>query len=132
MDKKTYDAKLAYNNQYNKSNYKAYTFRLNKVSDADLIACLDNLDTVSFIRSVLKDFIQKHELAQNLKSRRSKKLGMPYEVYALDPEGIRTLVGKCRDLDTAKDLRDASGSDCIIVKRYMNKYGTIVAMRVTA
>ena len=132
MNKETYSNKLAYNNTYNKNKYKAYTFRLDRIRDADLIACLDELDTVQFIRKALQDFIRRHELAQNLKSGKSKKLGMPYEVFAINPDGVRTLIGSAEDLDNAKMMRDAAGCECIIVKRYMNKYGTIVAMKVTA
>lgn len=138
MNEKTYNNKLAYNNAYNKRKYKAYTFRLDQIRDADLIALLDELDTVQFIRNALKNFIRKHELAQNLKSRKSKRIGLPYEVYAIDPDGVREYIGSAEDLENAKDIRDAAffqGSDiadCIIVKRYMNKYGTIVAMKVTA
>lgn len=138
MNKESYEKKIAYNNDYNRNNYKAYTFRLNRVSDADLIECLDNMDTVQFIRKALKEFIQKHTLMQNLKSRKSKKIGFPYEVYTVTADGFRELIGSAEDLDNAKDIRDAAYSrrsdiaDCIIVKRYMNKYGTIVAMKVTA
>lgn len=138
MNKESYSKKIAYNKDYNRNNYKAYTFRLNRVSDADLIECLDNMDTVQFIRKALKEFIQKHTLMQNLKSRKSKKIGFPYEVYTVTADGFRELIGSAEDLDNAKDIRDAAYSrrsdiaDCIIVKRYMNKYGTIVAMKVTA
>lgn len=138
MNEKTYSNKLAYNNAYNKRKYKAYTFRLDQIRDADLIALLDELDTVQFIRNALKDFIRKHELAQNLKSRKSKRIGLPYEVYAITQDGVRDFIGSAEDLENAKDIRDAAffqGSDiadCIIVKRYMNKYGTVVAMKVTA
>ena len=138
MNKETYNNKLAYNNAYNKRKYKAYTFRLDQIRDADLIALLDELDTVQFIRNALKDFIRKHELAQNLKSRKSKRIGLPYEVYAVNSDGVRDFIGSAEDLENAKDIRDAAffqGSDiadCIIVKRYMNKYGTVVAMKVTA
>lgn len=140
MNKESYSKKIAYNNDYNRNNYKAYTFRLNRVSDADLIECLDNMDTVQFIRKALKEFIQKHTLMQNLKSRKSKKLGMPYEVYTVSEDGVRELIGSAEDLDNAKDIRDGmcylcddiTLDNCIIVKRYMNKYGTVVAMKVTA
>ena len=138
MNEKTYSNKLAYNNAYNKRKYKAYTFRLDQIRDADLISLLDELDTVQFIRNALKDFIRKHELAQNLKSRKSKRIGLPYEVYAVNSDGVRDFIGSAEDLENAKDIRDAAffqGSDiadCIIVKRYMNKYGTVVAMKVTA
>lgn len=138
MNKETYNNKLAYNNAYNKRKYKAYTFRLDQIRDADLIECLDNMDTVQFIRKALKEFISKHTLMQNLKSRKNKRIGFPYEIYTVTEEGFRELIGSAEDLDNAKDIRDASYSrssdiaDCIIVKRYMNKYGTIVAMKVTA
>ena len=138
MNKESYSNKLAYNNAYNKRKYKAYTFRLDQIRDADLISLLDELDTVQFIRNALKDFIRKHELAQNLKSRKSKRIGLPYEVYAITQDGVRDYIGSAEDLDNAKDIRDSAffyGSDiadCIIVKRYMNKYGTVVAMKVTA
>ena len=143
MNKETYNNKLAYNNAYNKRKYKAYTFRLDQIRDADLIALLDELDTVQFIRNALKDFIRQHELAQNLKSRKSKRLGMPYEVYSITPDGFREMIGSAENLDNAKDMRDSAADlyagydgmnipDFIIVKRYMNKYGTVVAMKVTA
>ena len=138
MNKETYNNKLTYNNAYNKRKYKAYTFRLDQIRDADLIECLDNMDTVQFIRKALKEFISKHTLMQNLKSRKNKRIGFPYEIYTVTEEGFRELIGSAEDLDNAKDIRDASYSrssdiaDCIIVKRYMNKYGTIVAMKVTA
>lgn len=138
MNKESYSKKIAYNKDYNRNNYKAYTFRLNRVSDADLIECLDNMDTVQFIRKALKEFISKHTLMQNLKSRKNKRIGFPYEVYTVTEEGFRELIGSAEDLDNAKDIRDAAYSrssdiaDCIIVKRYMNKYGTVVAMKVSA
>jgi len=138
MNKESYSKKIAYNKDYNRNNYKAYTFRLNRVSDADLIECLDNMDTVQFIRKALKEFIAKHTLMQNLKSRKNKRIGFPYEVYTVTEDGFRELIGSAEDLDNAKDIRDAAYSrsshvaDCIIVKRYMNKYGTVVAMKVTA
>lgn len=140
MNKESYSKKIAYNKDYNRNNYKAYTFRLNRVSDADLIECLDNMDTVQFIRKALKEFIQKHTLMQNLKSRKNKRIGFPYEVYTVSEDGFRELIGSAEDLDNAKSLRDAvcvmvpdvTADNCIIVKRYMNKYGTVVAMKVTA
>lgn len=138
MNNDSYNKKIAYNKNYNRNNYKAYTFRLNKVSDADLIDCLDNMDTVQFIRKALKEFISKHTLMQNLKSRKNKRIGFPYEVYTVTEEGFRELIGSAEDLDNAKDIRDgvylrsSDIADCIIVKRYMNKYGTVVAMKLSA
>lgn len=138
MNKESYSKKIAYNKDYNRNNYKAYTFRLNRVSDADLIDCLDKMDTVQFIRKALKEFIRKHTIMQNLKSRKNKRIGFPYEVYTVTEEGFRELIGSAEDLNNAKDIRDAAYSrsaeiaDCIIVKRYMNKYGTVVAMKVSA
>ncbi len=133
MNDQSYQKKLSYNKSYNKASYKAYTFRLNRIADADLIDTLDSLDTVTFIRNALRQYRLQHNLTQNLRSRKTKKLGMPYEVYAKAEDGSLSLIGTADDLDQAKALRDASGAaDCVIVKRYMNRYSTIVGMKVKA
>ena len=43
MSEQKYQAKLAYNAEYNRNAYKAITFRLSKTKDADLIEYLDQM-----------------------------------------------------------------------------------------
>ena len=135
MSEQKYQAKLAYNAEYNRNAYKAITFRLSKTKDADLIEYLEGADVTALLRMIIREHKSKVNLKERMRSRRTKKLKHPYVLMELDADKHWHEIAGADDLDAVKMMEEDfrilhADSDTCIVKRYMNKYGTIVAVRI--
>lgn len=133
----SYQNKLAYNKQYNKKKYKSITFRLDRLKDADLVEYLDDVDITSFLKVILREHKSRCNLKEHLTSRehRTAKLGSPYALMELDENRHWREISGAEDLESVKILQQNYlefhyNAETAIIKRYMNKYGTIVAMKV--
>jgi hypothetical protein len=67
--KSDYMKKLAYNNAYNRQNYKSFSIRLNKETEADLIEWLGSKDAV---KEYLVHLIRKDMEKENKKKNKKK------------------------------------------------------------
>ena len=130
-----YQNKLAYNARYNRTAYKSITFRLSRVNDAEIIDFLEQVDITAFMKHLLKEKISKNNLYKHLRSKEKKtaQLGYPYEVYEIESDGRKTKVMESEDIENARSyirLRKPLNRNYILIKKYINAYGTIVAMKV--
>ena len=63
MPKKTaYKEKLDYNNAYNRSHYRSFSFRFNKQSESEIIEWLESKEsTKQYILNLIKEDLNKNK-----------------------------------------------------------------------
>lgn len=69
MKKSDYIKKLAYNNAYNRQNYKSFSIRLNRESESEMIDWLNDMPSV---KEYLVHLIQK-DMEREAKKKNKKK-----------------------------------------------------------
>lgn len=128
--------KSEYTQKYNKDTYKCISFRFNKQSEPDLIAWLDNQDSVTdyirkLIRSDMKTSQRRHAWHRRTKAsyEHNDVKHYPYEVIECLPYHDHNTLGYVRSMDEAADLiikyceQGCPLGEIIIVQRFIAESG---------
>ena len=131
-----------YTRQYNKDNYKCISFRFNKTDDAEMVAWLDNQESVTgyirkLIRADMKTSQRKHKWHLRTKAsyEHNDVLHYPYEVIECLPYHDHYTLGYVRSMEEAADLiikyceQGCPAGEIIIVKRFISELGCLAAVQ---
>lgn len=61
MKEKARRNKIRYNNNYNRTAYRAYTIRLSRHKDADLIRYLEHMNVNEFVTGLIKEKLRNED-----------------------------------------------------------------------
>lgn len=142
-------AKMDYNNDYNKRNYKSYTLRFNRQTESEIIEYLAEKDTTPYIRSLIRaDMIRSEEvpvlvealtpphLVDDLIQKHGDIAKYPYEILEKMPFYDRYVVAYCADLEECKAvitdycLKHTQVGELSICKRFKDSQGNIYSRRI--
>lgn len=116
--------KNAYTRDYNKANYKAFTFRLHRQQDLPIIRALEESGSPTTLirRLILQDLESRgiNAEAEMLRPRHDDLTGYPFEVLECLPYNDHHIVGYYKTLTQARDALAA----------YVMERGACGAMRI--
>lgn len=99
--------KNEYTRDYNRVNYKSYTFRLHKQQDLPIIRALDESGSpTQMIRRLILEDLQRRGVdahTEMLRPRHDDVSGYPFEVIEFLPFNDHYTVGYYKDLNKARD-----------------------------